>query len=75
MTLFMHEVATALHAGSKVILTAEGPAIVMPQDDLISKRRKAVKGLVEEWTQENRTQGPAAVMYAVSGKRHIFQNW
>ncbi|KAJ7790910.1 hypothetical protein B0H14DRAFT_3501151 [Mycena olivaceomarginata] len=73
-TLFAHEVATALHAGGKVILTAEGPAVVMPQDDLGSKRRKAVEGLVEEWTQENRAQGPAAVMYAVSGKRRIFQN-
>ncbi|KAJ7707983.1 hypothetical protein B0H14DRAFT_3525621 [Mycena olivaceomarginata] len=47
-TCFVHEVATALHAGGKVILTAEGPAIVMPQDDLSSKRRKAVEGLVEE---------------------------
>ncbi|KAJ7894460.1 hypothetical protein B0H14DRAFT_3426866 [Mycena olivaceomarginata] len=74
-TLFAHEVATALHAGGKIILTAEGPAIVMPQDDLGSKWCKEVEGLVEEWTQENRTQGPTAVMYAVSGKRHIFQNW
>jgi hypothetical protein len=73
-TLFAPEVATALHAGSKVILTTKGPAIVMPQDDLGSKRRKAVKGFVEEWTQENCAQGPAAVMYAVSGKRRIFQN-
>jgi hypothetical protein len=73
-TLFAHEVETALHAGGKVVLTAEGPAIVMPQDDLGPKRRKAVEGLVEEWTQENRAQGPAAVMYAVSGKQHIFQN-
>ncbi|KAJ7310666.1 hypothetical protein DFH08DRAFT_974349 [Mycena albidolilacea] len=73
-TLFAHEVATALHVGGKVILTAEGPAIVVPQDDLGSKWRKAVEGLVEEWTQENRAQGPAAVMYVVSGKRRIFQN-
>ncbi|KAJ7694028.1 hypothetical protein B0H14DRAFT_3530851 [Mycena olivaceomarginata] len=46
----------------------------MPQDDLDPKQRKAVKGFVEEWTQENHTQGPAAVMYTVSGRQHIFQN-
>jgi hypothetical protein len=88
--LLAHEVATALHAGGKVVLTANGPVIVMPQDaceaeqgeelhrpkrdDLSTEQRKTVEGLVEEWTQENRAQGPAAVMYAVSGKQRIFQN-
>jgi hypothetical protein len=88
--LLAHEVATALRAGGKVVLTANGPVIAMPQDtreaeqgeeshrpkhdDLSTERRKTLEGFVEEWTQENRAQGPAAVMYAVSGQQRIFQN-
>jgi hypothetical protein len=43
-------------------------------EDLGPRRCKEVEALVEEWTQENRAQGPAAVMYAVSGKQRIFRN-
>ncbi|KAJ7857277.1 hypothetical protein B0H14DRAFT_3447978 [Mycena olivaceomarginata] len=81
-TLLAHEVANVLRAGGKVTLTANGPKIVMPQgsreaeqgrNNLSTQRRKAVEGFVE-WTQENRDQGPTAVMYAVSGNQCIFQN-
>jgi hypothetical protein len=92
--ILAHEVATALRMGGNVVLTVNGPAIIMPQgaheaehgareaeqgeesqgEDLGPRRRKEVEALVEEWTQENRAQGPAAVMYAVSGKQRIFRN-
>ncbi|KAJ7772495.1 hypothetical protein B0H14DRAFT_2632323 [Mycena olivaceomarginata] len=35
---------------------------------------KEVEVFVEERAQENRAQGPATVMYAVSGKQRIFRN-
>ncbi|KAJ7359804.1 hypothetical protein DFH08DRAFT_801566 [Mycena albidolilacea] len=44
----------------------------MPDSD--NEQCKAVKEFVKEWMQEHHTQGPAAVMYVVSRKQHIFQS-
>ncbi|KAJ7301344.1 hypothetical protein DFH08DRAFT_978821 [Mycena albidolilacea] len=43
-------------------------------ENLGPRRRKEVEVFVGERAQENRAQGPATVMYAVSGKQRIFRN-
>jgi hypothetical protein len=80
--------------GGKVVLTVNGPTIVMPRgahdteqgareaeegeesqgENLGPRRRKEVEVFVGERAQENRAQGLATVMYAVSGKQRIFRN-
>ncbi|KAJ7792121.1 hypothetical protein B0H14DRAFT_2624291 [Mycena olivaceomarginata] len=43
-------------------------------ENLGPRQRKEVEVFVGERAQENRAQGPATVMYAVSGKQRIFRN-